>query len=460
MTSHQPVTLATRLGLAGVIFFGLAYMAPGIVQSTFGVVAEVSGGVAPMAYLAATAAMLLTALSYAALAKRFPSSGSSYTYASSMLGRAAGFLVGWAILLDYLFLPMVAWLIQSIYLNAQFPGVPIWAWLVLNIGLTTVINVLGIVLADRVNTALTVLALVGIAVFAIVMIGYLAARPAPDAGAALLNPNTSIAAIASAAAIAAYSFLGFDAISTLSEETKNPQRTIPRGILLTVAIGGGIFVAVSWLMQLVHPGGHFHNADIAGYTISVQAGGQFFADALNIVGIVGGFASGLAIQATSSRLLYVMGRDGVLPKRVFSRLSSKYRVPWINVLIVGAVGFIGLGLDIAQATSLINFGAFLAFTAVNVSFLVLIWRERMTRSRAARALLSLVPIVGAVVDLALLSQLQPSAQIVGAIWLAIGIGWLAYLTRGFRRSMPSGAGAPVPSASVETAETLDEDIVR
>ncbi|WGW12056.1 APC family permease [Saxibacter everestensis] len=436
MTSNKPVTLATRLGLAGVVFFGLAYMAPGIVQSTFGVVSEASHGVAPTAYLVATGAMLLTGLSYAALARRLPSAGSAYSYAGTLLGRGAGFLVGWVILLDYLFLPMVAWLIQSVYLNAQFPGVPIWGWLLLNIGLTTGINVLGIVLADRVNKALTVLALGGIVVSALVIVGYLVGRPAPELAPAIWNPGTSIVAVTSAAAIAAYSFLGFDAISTLSEETKNPRKTIPRGILLTLLIGGVIFVVVSGLMQLAHPGGTFEIADTAGYTISITTGGQMFADVLNLVGIVGGFASGLAIQATSSRLLYVMGRDGVLPGRLFGRLSHRFRVPWINVVLIGAIGLLATTLDIAQATSLINFGAFLAFTAVNISYVTLLWKTRKPVSLPLRVLASIPAVLGAIVDIVLLTQLHASAQAIGAVWLALGIGYLALVTRGFRRPVP------------------------
>ncbi|WP_369961254.1 APC family permease [Leifsonia sp. EB34] len=420
------------------IFFGLAYMAPGIVTSTFGVISSESGGVAPTAYLVATFAMGLTAISYAVLARNYPNSGSSYTYVGEILGRHLGFFAGWVILLDYLFLPMVAWLIQSIYLNAQFPGIPLWAWVLINIVPTTVINLLGISLADRVNTWLTIVAMGILVVTAAVIVGYLISGSAP-AGVSVAhtfwNPGTSVLAVGTAAAVAAYSFLGFDAVSTLSEETRNARRNIPRGIILVVLIGGGIFVAMSFLMQLMHPGAHFHNTDTAGYTLTVTAGGLTFANITNLVGIIAAFASGLAIQATSSRLLYVIGRDGVLPRTVFGRLNA-FRVPWVNILIIAVIGLIGMLLDIGQATALINFGAFLAFTLVNLSCLVWAWKTRARRATGLSLLIGAVAALGILVDLFLFSQLQASAFLVGLAWLALGVIVLAIATRGFRRPVP------------------------
>lgn len=434
----RPTTLLPRLGLLGVVFFGLAYMAPGIVTSTFGVVSEASHGAAPTAYLIATVAMLLTAVSYAVLAREYPTAGSAYTYVGKLLGRTAGFFAGWVILLDYLFLPMVAWLIQSIYLNAQFPNIPIWVWLLINIGATTAVNLLGIALADRVNTWLTIVAMASVAAAAIVMILFLGREGGGAPSSAFWNEQTSLVAVSSAAAVAAYSFLGFDAISTLSEETKNARRNIPRGIILAVLIGGAIFVSVSFLMQMVHPGSDFENADTAGFAISVLSGGETFTNINNLIALIAGFGSGLAIQATSSRLLFVMGRDGVLPRSIFGRLSETFRVPWINILIIAGIGLIGSLLDIERATSLINFGAFLAFALVNAAFFTWIWKTRTVGAPIARrALLSLVPAAGFFVTLYLFSKLHPEAYLVGLCWLALGVLVVAWSTRGFRRPVPA-----------------------
>ena len=312
--SAENIKLTPKLSLLSVVVFGLAYMAPGIVMTIFGIISSTSDGTAPTAFALATAAMLLTALSYAKMAKIFPNSGSAYVYARRLLDSRVGFLVGWAILLDYLFLPTVAWLFQSFYLAAQFPGIPVWAWLALNAGLTTIINVTGIVLTDRVNKTLTLLVVTLIGIFIAYCLAYLGGNPPASFTDPFWNNATTVGGVAAAAAIAAYAFLGFDAVSTLSEETKNAQRNIPRAILLTVLVGGIIFVVVSYIMQLVHPGGDFEEAATAAYSMQVLVGGQFYANITNMLFIIGGFASGLAIQASTSRLLYVMGRDGVLPR--------------------------------------------------------------------------------------------------------------------------------------------------
>src|SRR3954452_22138303 len=217
-------TLVPRLGLLSVVVFGIAYMSPNVVVSTFGVIAGASSGAAPMAYLIATLAMTLTALSYGKLARRYPASGSVYTYARRLLDARIGFLAGWAILLDYFFLPMVAWLIQALYMHVQFPGLPVWAWLVVNIAVTTAINALGIVLADRINKVLLAVIVIGLVALVAVCVHHLGGSSAAAGGHALWNPATSIGAVTAGAAIAAYAFLGFDAVSTLSEEVRDPRR--------------------------------------------------------------------------------------------------------------------------------------------------------------------------------------------------------------------------------------------
>lgn len=448
-SASEPVNLVPRLGLLGVVFFGLAYMGPNVATATFGIVANKSAGAAPTAYLFATVAMLFTAVAYAVLSREFPSSGSAYTYVGRLLGRTTGFFVGWVILLDYLFLPMVLWLLVSTYLNAQFPGVPIWVWLVIMIGATTLVNLLGVALANRVNTVFVVASMLTVVALIIAIIVYIGHGHGGGAARAMWNDNTSIVAVGGAAAVAAYSFLGFDAISTLAEETRNASKNIPRGIILAVLAGGVLFVVVSLLMQMVHPGGVFDNADTAGYTVAKTAGGNAFANVRNIIANVTTFGGAVAIQATSSRLLYVMGRDGVLPRPLFGRLSRAFRVPWVNIVVIALIGFIATMLDISTATSLINFGAFLAFVLVNVSFAVWIWRFRADEwSLARRVAMTMIPVLGALVDVYLFARLSPAAYAVGIGWLALGVVVVAVTTRGFRRPLPRGVAedtAPEPA---------------
>lgn len=433
--------LIPKLNLTSTVVFGLAYMAPGIVVSTFGVIAASSHGAAPTAYLVATLAMTLTALSYGKLARAFPASGSVYTYARKLLDSRIGFLAGWTILLDYFFLPMVAWLIMGLYLNVQFPVLPVWGWLMVTIALTTAVNALGIVIADRVNKVLLAVITIALVALVVVCLHEITDAPLAHGADALWNPATSIGAVTAAAAIAAYSFLGFDAISTLSEEVKDAERTVPRGIVLAVLIGGGIFFLVSLLMQWVHPGGAFADESTAGYAVAELVGGQRFANVLNIMGLVGGFASCVAIQASTSRLMFVMGRDGVLPKRTFGYLHPRFRTPLFNLLLIAAVGLFATRLSLATATSFINFGAFLAFTLVNLC-VISYWMRTRTGARPLPALgYVALPVAGALIDIYLITKLDETAILLGMIWLGLGVLYLCVITRGLRQAPPEFAPA-------------------
>lgn len=427
--------LTGKLSLSAVVAFGLSYMAPTLVMVIFGIISVTSGGTSSTVFLVATLAMLVTALSYAAMARIYPVSGSAYFYARRVLGSGSGFLIGWSVLLDYLFLPMVSWLTQSILLNAQFPDIPIWAWLLLNAAITTVINILGVTLADRVNRVLLGLSLAILLVFFVLCVFYVGGHGAPSPTAPLWNAHTSITGVTAAAAIAAYSFLGFDAVTTLSEETRDARRTIPRAVVLVVAIGGTLFVVVSYVMQLVHPGAAFDNAQASAYLMSVQVGGITYANVVNLVAAVAGVASCLAVQLSSSRLIFIMGRDGVLPNRIFGRLNAKTKTPVLAILATACMAFVGLGLDLETATGFINFGAFLAFTAVNVCVIAYYIRNRTVR-RLNPLRFVLLPAVGACVTLFLLAQLNPHAILLGVCWLALGFVYLVWLTRAFRRPAP------------------------
>jgi amino acid transporter len=445
MTAATEAHLARRLTLPSVVAFGVSYMAPSLVMVIFGIIAVASAGTAPTAFALATAAMLVTALSYARLAGIYPVSGSAYFYARHNLGSRVGFLVGWSVLLDYLFLPMVAWLTQSILLNAQFPAIPIWVWMLINAGFTTIVNIIGIVVADRVNKVFTAAALFLVLLFFAYCIKTLAGSPPVSYTEPLWNTNSTIAGVSAAAAIAAYSFLGFDAVTTLSEETKDPKRTIPRAVILVVGIGGLLFIAGAYIMQLVHPGDVFDDAQAASYTMSIDVGGQFFADWTNLGGIIAGSASCLAVQLSTSRLLYIMGRDGVLPKRVFGHISPRTLTPIYCVLISGAMCFLGLNLSLETATGFINFGAFTAFTAVNVCVITYYLRHRHAR-RLNVAMYVVLPVIGAAVSLYMLTQLSETSLTIGLSWLGIGVVYLLWLTRGFRR--------PTPELSLDYEQSL------
>jgi len=427
-------TLQKQLHLRAVLLFGLAYMTPIIVLGIFGVIAVKSNGASAGSYLLATVAMLFTALSYGLMAKHFPVAGSAYTYVRKSLDSRLGFVVGWAILLDYLFLPLVIWLIGGAYLQGQFPGVPFWVWIVAYIVLTSALNVIGLKVADRTNFVLMTVQLLILLFFVILSITHLVSGSQSLVSVTPFVGGGGFSAIAAGAAVAAYSFLGFDAISTLTEETYDAERTIPKAIVLVAFIGGAIFIVVTYFVTLVSPGGTFDNADSLAADIAKTIGGSLFGAVFLTGLIVGQFTSGLAAQAAVARLLYAMGRDNVLPRRLFGWVSERFHTPVFNIALAGIIGLAAIFLDVATSTSFINVGAFTAFTLVNLSVIGYFLRLRGDRLSPWRYIL--LPVIGAIIDIYLLTQLDSKALILGLSWLGIGIVYLLVLTRGLTREPP------------------------
>ena len=430
--------LQRTLSLGSVVLFGIAYMTPIIVLGTFGILAQSTAGMVPAAYLAALVAMFFTAMSYGRMASAFPVAGSAYSYVRKAISPKLGFIAGWAVLLDYLFLPMAIWLIGAAYLNSAFPAVPQWIWVLAFIGITSAINIVGLKLANGINALLMLVQFLVLIAFVALCIHYVGG----DASTPLwsvkpfFNGDMQMPLIMSGAAIACYSFLGFDAVSTLTEETRDPRRTIPRAIMLITLIGGLIFVGVSYFVQIAHPSFQFDSVDSAAYEIARNIGGDLFVTIFLIGLIVGQFASGLSAQASGSRLLFAMGRDGVLPKSFFGTLHERFGTPVNSILLCAVVALLALKLDVTTSTSFINFGAFLAFSLVNLSVIFHYWIGGEKKGLREFVLFLLFPFIGLAADLWLMVSLDHLAIYLGLSWLAIGVVYLAVLTSGFRRQPP------------------------
>lgn len=426
------------LSLFSVVLFGVAYMTPIIVLGTFGILAGVTQGQVPTAYVAAALAMLFTAFSYARMAAAFPVAGSAYTYVRKAINPQLGFLAGWVLLLDYLFLPMAIWLIGAAYLHSAFPAVPQAFWVLGFIGVTTVINLVGLHLAKSVNAVLMLVQFLVLLAFIALCVHYVLG----DASKSLwtlqpfLQNGFNLPLVMAGAAIACYSFLGFDAVSTLSEETREPGKTIPRAILLITLIGGLIFIITSYFVQLAHPSTAFESTDAAAYEIARNIGGDIFVSIFLIGLIVGQFTSGLAAQASGSRLLFAMGRDSVLPKALFGRLSARFGTPVGSILLCAAVALLALKLDVTTSTSFINFGAFSAFALVNLAVIFHYGLGRPLRGLMPVIQFLLFPAIGLLATLWLMASLDPLAIRLGLGWLVLGGLYLCWLTGGFRRNPP------------------------
>ncbi|MDR0192030.1 APC family permease [Pseudomonas yamanorum] len=430
--------LQRTLSLGSVVLFGIAYMTPIIVLGTFGILAQSTAGMVPAAYLAALVAMFFSAMSYGRMASAFPVAGSAYSYVRKAISPKLGFIAGWAVLLDYLFLPMAIWLIGAAYLHSAFPAVPQWVWVLAFIGVTSVINIIGLKLANGINALLMLVQFLVLIAFVALCIHYIGG----DASKPLwtitpfFNGQMQMPLIMSGAAIACYSFLGFDAVSTLTEETRDPRRTIPRAIMLITLIGGLIFVGVSYFVQIAHPSFEFTDVDSAAYEIARNIGGDLFVSIFLIGLIVGQFASGLSAQASGSRLLFAMGRDGVLPKSFFGTLHARFGTPVNSILLCAVVALLALRLDVTTSTSFINFGAFLAFSLVNLSVIFHYWIGAKRRGLRELVLFLVFPTIGLVADLWLMVSLDHLAIYLGLSWLAIGLVYLGFLTRGFSQQPP------------------------
>ncbi|MQA82425.1 MAG: amino acid permease [Streptosporangiales bacterium] len=423
--------------MPSLVLFGLAYMVPLTVFTTYGVVTDLTAGHLPTAYVVTLVAMLFTAYSYGRMVHVYPYAGSAYTYTQKSFGPHLGFMTGWALLLDYVFLPMINYLVIGIYLSASIPGVPTWVWVVAAILLVTVLNILGITLVARANFVLVAVQVVFLAVFFVLAFRTLASGDVPSltqpfAGAGL-DPST----ILGGAAILCLSFLGFDAVSTLSEETRDARRRIPRAIMLVTVIGGVTFIVVSYVGHLVFPRWQdFTDVDSAALDVMRHAGGAFLATFFTAAYVAGCFASAMASQASVSRILFAMGRDGVLPTRWFGRLHERFRTPVVAIVVVGALSLVALGISLELAAAIVSFGALVAFSFVNLSVVKHYVVDARRRTPADIVKFGVLPGIGVLLTLWLWTSLSGTTFVVGLAWTAVGFVYLVGLTRMFRRRPP------------------------
>ena len=420
------VQLERKLTLVALVVIGLAYMTPMAVFDTFGIITEITEGTVAGAYVITTLAVLLTAWSYIQMVKVYPTAGSAYTFAQKTVGPKIGFLVGWAALADYLMLPLINVLLPRIYLGPVFPSVPDWVWVVAFTAAITGLNIFGLKLSVRV-TAL----LVGIQ-FAIcaAIVGFAFMATTPESYTIEPFIPRDIPTALAGAAILVYSFLGFDAITTLSEDAHEPTRNIPKAILYTALAGGGLFVVVTYFVQLQYPDSSgFVNVDAASQQIAMELGGPGFQIAFALTAGFASLASGMAAQISASRLLYVMGRDEILPKRYFGYLSTHSKNPTFNILLIGAISLFAIFIPLSVAVSLISFGALVAFSFVNLAVIIHYLVLKKERGVWAFIRYGLLPALGLVYVAILWANLQQMSLIGGLAWAASGLIYALILWR-------------------------------
>jgi amino acid transporter len=252
------------------------------------------------------------------------------------------------------------------------------------------------------------------------------------------SENFQLGAVIAGASIACFSFLGFDAVSTLAEETRRPRIDISRATITACLVAGLLFIAQAFFAQNIWPDfSKFPNPDAAFYFVAEQVGGQPLSVALTLGLIIAALANAVDAQAASARLLFGMGRDGVLPKKVFGSLNAKTQTPVLNLLFMAIIGGAVATQTIDTIVSLINFGALFGFLMVNLS---VIRRHFITKKKrgtfSGRVKYLILPLAGAVICFILWINLPPLSKIAGFIWLVLGIIYDGFLTGFFRKDPP------------------------
>ncbi|MEQ1156985.1 APC family permease [Acinetobacter johnsonii] len=449
--TQSAAKLQKTLGLWHIIIIGLAYIQPMTLFDTFGLVSEESHYHVPTSYIIALIAILFTSISYGHMIRRYPSSGSAYTYAQKSIHPNVGFMVGWSSWLDYLLSPMVNIILAVIYLEALFPDVNHWVWVVGLTAFMTAINLRGARFVANFNGLIVFVQLGVIAYFTWMVYSLLAGGV--NADGTLVNAKyqlwslepfwnelTSLGALITGATLLCFSFTGFDSLSSLAEETKDTEKTLPKAIFLTALLAGVIFIISTYFMQIYFPNDpktYFEDVAATQPDILQAVGGVAFKTVVLYFAIVTVMASGISAHAGVSRLMYVMGRDGVINKKIFGHISPKSFTPSYNILIVGAVALTAGFMDLDIVISMISFGALTAFTFVNLS-VISRYALRDGRTKNIKDILSfvIIPMCGFLSIFAMWLEIEETALKFGLWWAMFGILYLGYKTKGFKQPAP------------------------
>ncbi|MGO1569903.1 MAG: APC family permease [Canibacter sp.] len=452
VVTQPPIARGARLkrslGLWAIVGLGLGYMTPTVVFDTFGMVARDTNNVVPLAYLVALIVMIFTAISYGKMSGAIPSAGSAYTYARESMSPGVGFMVGWTSLIDYMLLPMVNCLIIRSYLEAVFPAVPGWIWVIIYCAFVTTIIYLTMRGTSNVNMLLLVFSIIVMTVFAVMVVAQLmqgAGAGRVFAPEPFIHGGVEMGAVLMGATIVCFSFIGFDAVTMYAEEAKTPK-IMPRAILLTVIIGGAIFLIAGYLTQLrfpgweaFAPGGDMQYVEDSTLPLIGQfVGGGVLQAVLTAAGFAATLASGLASHASVSRMLLVMGRNNVLPKKFFGYINPTTHTPTFNIVLTGVISLLAAAFTLEMIAAFINYGALIAFSFVNIS--VFAWfAVRKGRRHGFKDIFNFIimPAIGVGMTGILWANLHLDALIGGGIWTIIGLAYLVIITRGFKKKVAS-----------------------
>ena len=437
-TTTSPAKLKRTLTLWDLVFYGLVLIQPVAPMGIYGVVSQEARGHVVTTILIGMCAMLLTAVSYGKMARAYPSAGSAFTYVGRELNPALGYVTGWSMVMDYVLNPIICTIWCSKAAMNVLPEVPFPFWVVFFASLFTMLNLRGVKASARTNRVLATGMFVVVLLFFAAAVRYLLGQ---NLGPVELvrpfyDPATfSLPLVLTGASIASLTYIGFDGISTLSEEVENPRRNIMRATVLTCLFIGILASLEVYVAQLVWGDWQgFPDVDTAFVHVAGRAGGTVMFHVINTTLLVANMGSGTGAQLGAARLLYGMGRDNALPRSFFGVVDPRRNIPRNNVLFVGALSIVGgLSLTYQLGAEMLNFGAFLAFMGVNLAAFTRYWVRGAQRSVSG----FVMPLLGFAFCLYLWTSLRTPAKIAGGLWLAAGVIYGAVKTRGFRRNLVS-----------------------
>lgn len=417
------VTLKRSLRFWDLLLYGIVLIQPTAPMPSFGVIYHVARGHVVTAILCALVAMLFTSVSYGRMARVYPHGGSAFMYVGKELHPSLGYLTGWCLVMDYVLNPLICIIWCSKAAQNFLPEIPYVAFVLFFAALFTLLNLNGVETSARINAGMA--AALGIVVVLVVIAAlryliHLPAQPASFYTNPFYDPSTfSCSGLLRGTSIAVLSYIGFDGISTLTDEAKDPARSVPRAIVMACFATGILASIEVYLGQLVWPRGQvFPDIDTAYVHISGRAGGPILFMIVNAALLLANLGSGIASHLGAARLLLAMGQDGALPKRFFGAIHPNNRIPRNNVLLIGGVCLAGaLFFSYQLGTELLNYGALLAFMGVNVASVMLGWRS----GKFTQWIPMLISAAGFLTCLFIWTNLGPLARIAGTAWALVGV---------------------------------------
>ena len=443
LIQNQETELKRSLSLPLVIMFGLAYLAPTVVFNYYGLFTPSTGGMYALSLALTTVVMTFTALSYTQMVKAYPVAGSAYSYVNKSVQPHVGFMTGWMMLLDYMLVPMICYLLLGVYVNTFFPSIPVWSTVVVVALIGMTINIIGIKTASIIDTVITCAAISFMILFVILVIRYVLNGGGSGTlldGKALFNPDTyETKNVLAASAVLCASFLGFDAVTTLAEETKNPEKVMGKAIIGVVIGAGVLFVIIAYFSQIAWPEAYQDIEDPNSGIfelfprINPWIGNIFF-----VVDNCGSFVCAMAGMGAVSRILYGMGRDNILPKKFFGHLSKRFKTPVNNIVLTTLVALSAIFYsdNVFGAASLVAFGAVCGFFMVNLSVIFHYYIKLNKRKGFDICRYLIAPIIGMGSLVVVFVYMDSSAKVLGLVWMAIGLVYLAFKTKFFKELPP------------------------